>query len=242
MQARGRGGGLTQDPPALPRDKVALLQLMLQEHDRLSGNVEALQGRTPGAQTSGRLMQQLRQEARGPLGFKATFIEHTALRLLRLGLDACVKWLEPRIWYEILNSYPPFVVDEFRRRLEPERQNVKLSASMGRGILEQVEKEEAQALWTAQLIDKRTALEKHRLDPDPIIRRQRQDIEEQLQVQGMAALQAASVGAAPGNGSGAQGGAPIAGAASQQPVNPAQPASPAAPSVSQQSGQQQNLG
>ena len=216
---------VTQDPPALPGDRVGLLQTMLAEHDRISGHVEALQGRTPGAQTSGRTMQQIRQEARGPLGMQAKFLEATVTRLAHLAMDSMLKWMEKDVAYNILNAYPKFVVDEFIRRLEISRYNVDVKATMGRGILQQIARDEAQQLFQLGLLDQTTALEDHDRDPGPIMRRKKQDMEREVQIQGimekqamnrqqMSAMQAASP----------PGGTPTGTA---PPTGPAQTAGPA---------------
>ena len=182
---------VTQEPPALPRDRVAILQMLLMEHDRMSGHVEALQGRTPGAQTSGRTMQQIRQEARGPLGMQARFLEATVTRIARLCMDSMLKWMKKAVAYEIMNAYPQFVVDEFMNRLQAGRYNVMVKATMGRGILQQIDRDEAQQLYQLGLLDQTTALEDHNRDPSPIMRRKKQDMEREIQVQGIAEKQAA---------------------------------------------------
>lgn len=190
MMQKGGRFGMTQEPPALPRDRVSLLQVLLGEHDRMSGHVEALQGRTPGAQTSGRTLQQLRQEARGPLGIQARNLEDTFTRIARLAMDSMVKWLRRPIAYEILNSIPPFVVDEVMRRLSLGRYNVIVSATMGRGILQQIDREESQQLFGLGVMDRATLLEDHGRDPGTILRRRRQDLEEDAAAQGVMEVQA----------------------------------------------------
>ena len=220
-----RGGkfGITQEPPALPRDRVSLLQVLLAEHDRMSGHVEALQGRTQGAQTSGRTVQQLRQEARGPLGIQARNLEDTMTRIARLGMDAMVKWMRKPVAYEILNAYPPFMVDEFLKRLALGRYNVTVSATMGRGILQQMDREESQQLYGLGVMDRTTLLEDHSRDPGTILRRRRQDLEEDAAAQGVMELQAQhrAAGNAQQAGVSAPGGTPSGGPVPSRPFDPA---------------------
>ena len=187
-----RGGkfGVTQEPPRIDGDRVGLLQQLLAEHDRMSGHVEALQGRTPGAQTSGRTIQQLRQEARGPLGLQAKHLESTVTRMAKLAMEAITNWMSKPMAYEILNAYPTFVADEFLRRLELGRYNVEVKATMGRGILHQIDREEAQQLYQLGLLDRQTALEDHGRDPSPITRRKRQDLEQDAIAQSVVEQQA----------------------------------------------------
>ena len=222
-----RGGkfGVTQEPPPQARDRVGLLQMLLSEHDRMSGHVEALQGRTPGAQTSGRTIQQLRQEARGPLGLQAKHLEATVTRIAKLCMESLIKWMRPSLAYEILNAYPDFVVDEYMKRLERGRYNVEVKATMGRGILHQIDREEAQQLYQLGLLDRQTALEDHGRDPSPITRRKRQDMEQDALAQGVMEQQAATRASGQqqqqpqGGGMSAPGGTPNGGARPPSPVD-----------------------
>lgn len=217
----GRGGiSITQMPPPLPRDRMELLRDLLAEHDRISGHVEALQGRTPGAQTSGRTIQQLRQEARGPLGIQARALESTVTRIAKLGMDAITKWMSPERSYEILNGYPSFVVDAFLERLKEGKYNVDVKATMGRGILEQVDKQESQALFGMGALDLSTLLEDHNRNPEPIKRRRKQDIDDQAEA---AAAQQPQQASPAGSGQSPLGGTPAGGA---MPAQPAQPFAP----------------
>ena len=199
---------------------MELLRDLLAEHDRISGHVEALQGRTPGAQTSGRTIQQLRQEARGPLGIQARALESTVTRIAKLGMDAITKWMSPERSYEILNGYPSFVVDEFLDRLKEGRYNVDVKATMGRGILEQVDKQESQALFGMGALDLSTLLEDHNRNPEPIKRRRKQDIDDQAEA---AAAQQPQQASPAGSGQSPLGGTPAGGA---MPAQPAQPFAP----------------
>ena len=170
MTAQGRIG-FTQDPPVLSSDKVAVLELLLREHDKLSGNVEALQGRTPGSRTSGVLFQQLRAEARGPLGLKAKFLQMTTKRLAELMMDAITKWMTPQMWKMILSRFPQHVIDEYRRTIRSDTLNVQAAVTNSGGLLEQQKREESRALYGMQAIDRIETLKDHKRDPDPINRR-----------------------------------------------------------------------
>ena len=203
MQAGGKFG-VMQDPPRMPSDKMAFLHQMLAEHDRLSGHVEALQGRTQGSQASGRMVQQLRHEARGPLGIQARFLEATVQRIAKLVMEEIEQSLPRPVAYEILNQLPQFVVDDLLESLKPGRYNVRVKASMGRGMMVQAEQEKAQRLYQLGLLDSSTTLERHDEDPSSIARRKQDDMERAVAVQALAERQAAS--RAPRVPSGAGGG------------------------------------
>ena len=180
MIQRGRMG-FTTDPPPLPRDRVALLDTLLREHDRLSGHVEALQGRATSG-TSGRLQEQLRSEARGPLGVKAKGLEWTVERIAMLGMDAFTKWLRPAMWKSILSGYPDHVIEELRNRIKPTSWKVTVEASTGRQLSRAMREDESLALFNANLLDRRTALEDHQREPEHILRRRRQDRDDEMEL------------------------------------------------------------
>ena len=187
---RGRVS-LTDEPPPMPRDRVGLLTLLLSEHDRLSGHVEALQGRTPGSQTSGKLFEQLRAEARGPLGLRAKFFENSMYRLARLAWDSMLKWMPDPVWVEMLNGYPPHVIEELRNRMAPNKFNITVSVSTTRGLSQQIAQDQSKELYSAGLLDRQTVLEDMHRDPDPIIRRIEQETQTELAMQTAAAQPAA---------------------------------------------------
>ena len=125
-----------------------------------------------------------------------------------------------QVIYEILNAYPTFVVDEYLKRLEAGKYNVVVKATMGRGILQQIDRDEAQQLYQLCLLDQTTALEDHDRDPSPIIRRKRQDMEREAQIHSIVEKQATVRANAAAS---AQAGTPMG---TSPPAQPAQTAGP----------------
>jgi hypothetical protein len=193
--------GFTQEPPVMSQDKVQVLELLLREHDKLSGNVDALQGRQTSSRTSGVLFQQLRAEARGPLALKAKFLQLSTKRLAEMMLDAITKWMSDGMWNRILNRYPQHVIDEYRRTITPDTLNVEVAITNSGGLIEQQRREESRAMYGLQLIDRVTSLEDHGRDPDPINRRV------EAEQQRAMAMQTAAVESAKEGGAGGAGGA-----------------------------------
>jgi len=198
LTAAARGNpNFTIPAPPIPRDRVNVLVILLQEHDRLSGHVEALQGRTQSSQTSGVLFDQMRQEARGPLALKAKFLTSTVERLALLGIDSIVKWMPRWMRLEILDQYPPVFVDALVADMSPAKMDIAVEVSMSKGSAQRFKRAESRELFAVEAIDKRTLLEDHDRDPDSILRRQRDDLQEAVaqQQEVQAALPEQSEGA-----------------------------------------------
>ena len=102
------GGNLsfTQTPPPLASGFIALWDRLLAEHDRLSGNVDALQGMPPGKGSSGVAIENLQTAARGVVSYKAQHEERILRRLARLRIHAIADFLPIHQWHRYIKKYP----------------------------------------------------------------------------------------------------------------------------------------
>jgi hypothetical protein len=199
----GSGGfGIINAIPPIPSFYVGLLELLLVEHDRLSGFQDVLQGASPGAETSGRAIEALQAAALGPIEVKSFATELALERIGEIGLDAIRKWLPEAVWAKILNQYPLPVLRFIRDQIDLREFNVKVSLISGKGISEAFDAEKAAVLYMegnpARLVSRETAMRLSSV-PDPPAEERRIERENREQFSGI--TQASSV-PSPGGGNG----------------------------------------
>ena len=129
--------------PPMPASYITMLQLALGEHDRLSGDVDVLQGDTPAGVSSGVAIQQLQATARGPLGFKSRDAEETLERIADLHVDAMIRWMSPFHWEKYSNGYPRAGMRRLLEILDDREVTIRAEISSGRAINTEASKREA---------------------------------------------------------------------------------------------------
>ena len=136
------GKGFVIEPPKMPTGYVDFLQLLLRIHDELSGNAGVLQGISPGADTSGKAIEDLQTHARGIIGFHAFQTEHMLTRLTKLRIHAMCKnfWLPPFMWAQMNDSFPLEVLKAVIQRAAAMDFNVAVTIASGGGQLAEKEK------------------------------------------------------------------------------------------------------
>jgi len=105
---------MIQPPPPLSGEMVQFLQILLSEHDRLSGNQDALQG-AGKSMWSGKTVETLAAAARGPIGFKGNYLEFMVQRMVDLMIDKMMREAEFGTVGEhndVLATYKMFAYDE----------------------------------------------------------------------------------------------------------------------------------
>jgi hypothetical protein len=157
---------MVQDIPIMPPQFIELLQLLLNEMDRMSGNSDVRQGVAPTPDASGRMVEALQAEAHGPLSFRSKFTEWMIERIARIALDAMVRWMPENEWREVLDRYELPVVRMVIERLANQRYNVTAESATGRGSNQQQTEQRTLALYQSGMLSKLTAMEKLRI-PDP---------------------------------------------------------------------------
>ena len=195
----GKRNGFAEDRPPLPTDVVNLMSLWFDVHDQMSGWVAVLQGRPPSANTSGVALQELQQQARGPIGYKSGHLQETLKRLGRLVGDAIIKFLPEWDWTRYLSKYPPGVALAFREHAKGLRFDISAEVVSGKGVTKQVEVESVIQRREMQppTVSLKTFLEK--VDDDP--EREERRLQEELPALGEGENPAApfdSSGALPG--------------------------------------------
>ena len=175
MQAGGFNR-MTQDIPRIPGEYVSLLQLLLQEHDSLSGNVQVRQGREPFKGASGKAIESLATQATGSIGFKARFTEQCVERLAKIGLDAMAKWLPIDLWQKIASQYERPVLAEIVKRMNSRQWNVYVQTVTGRGVNAELDAQRAMQLYgegsPTRLLSRQTAMRRAKVsDPEAELRR-----------------------------------------------------------------------
>lgn len=174
--AASRQTGVFALPPPIPDSMVKLLEMMLNEHDRISGNVGVLQGAAPSADSSGRAIGMLQATATGPMGFKAMYSEWRSDRIAMLTLDAMVKWMPEDQWRQLMSELPWPVVQTIIGRIKGKKWKIKTEIVNGRGYNRQLNHQEALALYMegqpARLISREDAMMKMDLEDPPGMARQ----------------------------------------------------------------------
>lgn len=198
---------MTQNIPTVPEGYVKLLEMLLNEHDRLSGNVSVRQGVAPAGVKSGVAIDSLRQEASGPLAFKAKFTEWMLERVARIGMDAIIQFMDQEVARKIVSRFEPEVFAEIWSGMSPKSFNIRAVVTAGRGVNERIDATKADALWAdggaARRVDRLTAMEMGRVpNPQKVLKR----IEEEDRKAAQAATpQPMDVGASFSGGMKAQG-------------------------------------
>ena len=139
----GRHDGFAEDPPPLPSDVSNLMQLWFDVHDNMSGFVSVLQGRAPTSDASGIMVEQLQQQAKGPIGFKSRKLQYTMERVGELIVDAMVKYLPDYDWTRVLSKYPSGVALAFRDHIKKLNWDITAEVVSGGGATKQIEQQMA---------------------------------------------------------------------------------------------------
>ncbi len=163
----GKRTSFAAERPELPGDMVGLMQLFFDLHDQMSGNVSVLQGRPPSADSSGVAIQELQQQARGPIGYKSAHMQESLKRLGMLMADAIIKYLPEWDWTRYLSKYPSGVAMAFRDRIKSLRFDISAEVVSGKGVIKEAEKQTAieRRAMVPPSISEKTLVET--LDNDP---------------------------------------------------------------------------
>lgn len=163
---------ITQEIAVMPPILMNMLELLLGEMDKLSGNVQIRQGTPPSNNMSGAALNTLREEAYGPLALRAKFTEWAVERTARIMMDMIVKKLDRATVGEILDRYSAAVIDRVMERLSSIRLDFRVEVSQGRGTNQEREEQRAMSMRAAGLLDRRSTMERVRIeDVDEVLRR-----------------------------------------------------------------------
>lgn len=127
------GRGFYIQPPNMPDRYVDLWQLAMNLFDEISGHSGVLQGHSPGANSSGKLVQELQNAARATISFKAASTEAMLKNLAKLEIDAWAKWMPLFMWAKANDQYPPEVLAAIRERSRDMEFTVSVEVSSGGG-------------------------------------------------------------------------------------------------------------
>lgn len=141
---------MIMNPPNLSGSSMALLEMLMAEHDALSGNVGVRQGRAPQG-SSGVAIAQLQEHATGTLALKARLDEHQLTRLGRLEQHAITQWTPETEWSKVASKYPLPVLRRIIQRASNLSCNVRVSVAAGRGIVKQLDKAQAMEMYNSGL-------------------------------------------------------------------------------------------
>lgn len=143
MAARGIQTGFFTQPAPIPAWMVNLLQMAMNEHDRLSGNTAVLQGNMPSANASGRTVETLKESARSVIAYKSMFSQWAFEHVGKVALDAIVKWMPESQWKAIFSGIPWPVLREVISMIESTKWNVQFTVYSGRGVVQEIANMEA---------------------------------------------------------------------------------------------------
>ena len=180
--------------PPMPASYVEMLRIALDEHDRLSGDVDVQQGDTPSGVTSGVAIQQLQAAARGPLGLKSRGSEATLERLSGLIIDSMLKFMSPFHWQRYSNGYPEAGMAKLLEILDEREFTIRAEISSGRGINTEAAKQTAFAARQQADLSQKTFLEKTKIVDSPDQEQKRIEREQQKLMEAQARAAAAAGG------------------------------------------------
>ena len=157
-----RGGlkNMVNEPPPVSPGMVNYLQTLIQQHDILSGNAPARQGRAPFAGAAAKTVEALQQAGEGPVALRAKWTEYMLEHLGRVGLDAAVRLMPEKRWMQINSGWTVSAMREILRRLEAAAFNVTASVVSGRGTARVEQFNEALVLYDKQLQSRKTTMDK----------------------------------------------------------------------------------
>jgi len=139
-------------PPELSVSAMNLLQMLIAEHDTLSGNVGVRQGRAPSSGSSGVAIAQLQEHATGTLALKARMDEHAMTRYGRLLQHAIVSWMPETEWTKISSRYALPALRRIIERAGYSDFNVQVSVAAGRGIAKQLDRAQTMEMYNSGLL------------------------------------------------------------------------------------------
>ena len=149
----------TQQPPVVPPVYVQILETLFQIHDDLSGNVDVRRGEAPYTGASGTAIQNLQQQAVGPLAYSSKYTEWAVERIVRIVMDAMLMWLPESEWQKRLSKYELPVLRRLIERAHHSRYNVRVTISTGRGASQREDAERALAFYDRGLLSRESAME-----------------------------------------------------------------------------------
>ncbi len=176
LQASGGFDNLIMRPPELSGASMQLLEMLLNEHDNLSGNVGVRQGRAPYAGASGAAIGALQEQAMGTLALKARVDEHAMTRYGRILQHAITTFYPEKKWMKVCSIYALPVIRRIIDRASTTKMNIQVTIAAGRGITRQIDR--------AQTMEKRnngllslvdTLVELEEKDPEGKARRVMQE-------------------------------------------------------------------
>lgn len=163
MQMQGRL--LTVQDQATPPGQMMQAWLSLpSQMDKISGNVDVLQGLSPGSDASGRAINQLQLAARGPITLKARATERMLKRMARVSVGMIVDFVSPEEASRILTDVPPGAINEMMERASEIEYDIEVAIMAGRGTNKQIQQQLALNLRQLGSIDNETLLKKLEYD------------------------------------------------------------------------------
>ena len=105
------------DPPSIDSSFFQIMQILLDQIDRISGAVEVLRGQAK-SEWSGELFEQATNAARGPIGFKARHISDAVKYASKIIAGYIIDFLPLDEWAKRNKKYPPQVLEVMRSRLK----------------------------------------------------------------------------------------------------------------------------
>jgi len=157
MASQGKST-MVEQPSTIPAFYTRYLEMLLAEHDRISGNVEVRQGVAPSNDMSGKALDALIAESRGPLAFASRFSEYSLSRIARLAITAMADYMTLDQWGEIVEQYHPSALGKIVERLRYSQWDINVSITTGRGVNKAQDEERAITLRREGLISKVTAM------------------------------------------------------------------------------------
>lgn len=168
-------------PPELSASVVTVDDKLDAAFDDVAGRPDALKGKPPTENSSGRLFEQSFAAGATTTAFRFSYLEEMWYRVARLTFHSLLK-LPPEDLYAINKTYPPEVVPlilEYARAMEWDI-SVKIESEATR----QAKRAEVFAHWQAGLIDPQTAIEELGYDKKTVLQRMNMQMQAQAAVAG----------------------------------------------------------
>jgi hypothetical protein len=152
------------DLPQLPPAASQFLPALSNELDKQSQHSPVLQGYAPGANVSGRAIEQLQYASSSNISYKAKTTSDMLYRLCRLMLDALVTNLTVEQVCRMVQKYSPTVTGFLMERLKKGHFDIEIEISAGAGAAETVKREQSAQDLKDGLLSPQSASEGRNID------------------------------------------------------------------------------
>jgi hypothetical protein len=138
----GRLQGFAVQPPPIPTSVVEMWRELRVEHQMMSGHTGVRQGVAPGADTSGKAIGALLEQAAGPVIYKARFTARAVEYIWKTCAQFLVDFMPAKLWQNFFPEVSDTAFEELWSELPSLEYAVECHILAGRGSVKRLERQE----------------------------------------------------------------------------------------------------